>query len=751
MHRISVDYDPVSVQLPLPPPYSDYPGRASWLNFSGVSPVYLVRLKFTLKESAVVRFHVSADIRYMLYFDGKLLERGPERGDICRRGLDGFEIKMEAGEHCFLARILTLPNRQKPWGLIHTEYGFLLAAEEPFGELSTGRGAWEVRPSTGIVFPHETDIYRIATGIPGVYDAAEIKAEGSSLSGWQKAESGGPAYSALASLHFPANRRLLYPAGLPPQLNKPVPFSFDPVEVAPGESFETIIDLGDYYCFYPEPTLSGDGVIEIGATEALYQVGGPEMRKVPRNSLAGELRNWHMDSFVAAEEPQTIQPFFYRCGRLLVIRMKAGKHPLKLEGLRLMETRYPWEITGEISGGERFDRLAPALRRTLEMCTHDTYVDCPFYEQLMYAGDTRVEALISNVISPDRRMQRKAAAMFDRSRNWTGMPASCCPENGRQVIPAFSLIWMAMVHDNLMWDPGAEPAVRGQLAGIRSVMDAWELNRRPDGLIATLNGWNHVTAIPGWEHCIPPEAEIGEVAAVPNMMFLCFSKYAALLERHFGFTERAEWIETGRKRLAERLRERYYVPEYRLFADDAAKTLFSEPIQCLAILSGMFEPDAADGMFASDFPIEKCNFYFSHYYFEACRERGRADAMLKRLEDWELISELDLSTTPETTSGESRSDCHAWSAAPLFHWYASLAGIRPAAPGFVRVAANPAMPGLQPVRGKMPHPAGGFIRFDFNADYCELSLPEGVAGELVVHGRKEEIPPGETRRVDSSC
>lgn len=147
MHRIIIDYDPISVQLPLPPPYADFPGKtASWLNLPGNAPVRLARLKFILKEPATIRFHVSADLRYMLYLDGRLLERGPERGDLYQRGLESFEVKADAGEHCFLARVLTLPDRQKPWGLVHAGYGFLLAAEEPFRELSTGRGAWEFRP-----------------------------------------------------------------------------------------------------------------------------------------------------------------------------------------------------------------------------------------------------------------------------------------------------------------------------------------------------------------------------------------------------------------------------------------------------------------------------------------------------------------------------------------------------------------------------------------------------------------------------
>jgi hypothetical protein len=42
--------------------------------------------------------------------------------------------------------------------------------------------------------------------------------------------------------------------------------------------------------------------------------------------------------------------------------------------------------------------------------------------------------------------------------------------------------------------------------------------------------------------------------------------------------------------------------------------------------------------------------------------------------------------TPEPT----RSDCHAWSAHPLYHFFASILGIRPVEPGCSQISIRPA-------------------------------------------------------------
>ena len=39
--------------------------------------------------------------------------------------------------------------------------------------------------------------------------------------------------------------------------------------------------------------------------------------------------------------------------------------------------------------------------RTLKSCTWETYMDCPYYEQLQYLGDTRLQCLITYMTTGD--------------------------------------------------------------------------------------------------------------------------------------------------------------------------------------------------------------------------------------------------------------------------------------------------------------------------------------------------------------
>jgi len=93
----------------------------------------------------------------------------------------------------------------------------------------------------------------------------------------------------------------------------------------------------------------------------------------------------------------------------------------------------------------------------------------------------------------------------------------------------------------------------------------------------------------------------------------------------------------------------------------------------------------------------------------------------------------------------TRSDCHAWSASPVYELLATVCGIEPASPGFAAVRIEPHLGHLKEVSAKMPHPHGEIavsLKREGAGIAAEISLPEGVTGSFVWAGEMVELRAG---------
>jgi hypothetical protein len=148
----------------------------------------------------------------------------------------------------------------------------------------------------------------------------------------------------------------------------------------------------------------------------------------------------------------------------------------------------------------------------------------------------------------------------------------------------------------------------------------------------------------------------------------------------------------------------------------------------------------------TDTGLARTTISYSHYLFDACRKLGRTDVLLQRLDLWRGLSALGLYTTPEGPE-PTRSDCHAWGAHPIYHFFASILGIRPASPGFRTVRIEPQLGTLAWARGTMGHPSGAIIaeiETQGNSMHGRITLPAGVTGTLVLPGGTLPLQSGLT-------
>jgi len=760
---------------------------ASWIHLpdSTVRPLFAAyKCDFALEKSQTVRVHVSADERYELYLDGARVGCGPERGDGDGWSFETYDFQISAGNHLFVARVWSMGD-EAPYAQMSVAHGFLLCPQNPdlVPLLATGTAPWSGKVLSG--FSLRSKLCAWGTGDKLRVDGSRFdwgfeRGEGNSWGEVETRECGARFGSQpeAPSVHF------LAPAMLPPMMDEersgfsvkcvtdtPAPTSEipwrssenieaeraqwqaflkggAPLQIPPRTTRRVLVDLENYFCAFPELVMSGGkgSAVRIHWSEGLFE-NLENWSKGRRDEWDGKFFTamWEKKDGVGDEflpdggKNRAFSTLWWEAGRWLEWQIETGDEALTLESFALRETRYPLEMESKFAcDNAEIEGMIPIMVRALQMCSHETYMDCPYFEQLMYVGDTRLEVLLTYALTPDSRLPKKALRLFDWSRMRSGLTQSRYPSRVLQIIPPFSLWWVGMVYDFALWRDEAE-FVRSLLPGVRGVCDYFASLLNEDGLMSAPDGWNYGDWVgmsvlrrpdePHWKDGVPPDGERG-VSGVLNWQLVYTLRLAGQIEAWHGEPEIAVLQSRRAERLFEAIQKRFWNAGRGLYADDLAHTQWSEHAQCLAILSGYPSDSQREslerGLFEAK-DLARTTIYFSHYLLETCRVLGRMDKFFERLEDWETLVRNGLKTTIESPE-PTRSDCHAWGAHPLFHFFASVAGIRPTAPGFARFEFSPQLGILNRIEGEMPHPRG-IISFRADKNGSEVVAPKGVERE----------------------
>ena len=159
-------------------------------------------------------------------------------------------------------------------------------------------------------------------------------------------------------------------------------------------------------------------------------------------------------------------------------------------------------------------------------------MDCPYWEQLQYLGDTRIQSLISLYVAGDDRLMRNALLTADRSRIPEGLTMARGPTFVPQITPPFSLYWVDMVHDYFMYrdDPDF---VKQLLPGIEAVLGWFERRLDGNGMLGPLDWFNFSDWTPGFLCGAPAGVDDGNSALI-SLNFVYALDRAGMLFDYFG-------------------------------------------------------------------------------------------------------------------------------------------------------------------------------------------------------------------------
>jgi hypothetical protein len=486
-------------------------------------------------------------------------------------------------------------------------------------------------------------------------------------------------------------------------------------------------------------------------SEALYlpdpkQTIDHSQRKENRNEIENRYFHGYGDTFIAdGGKDRHFGSIWWAAGRYIEVVVETAEEPLTIQSIGFTDTGYPYDFDASFESSEPLlAQIMPRGLHTLKMCSHETSMDCPHFEQLNYAGDTRLQSLVAMHCTADDRLVRKGIRLFDWSRSGDNWTASRYPTRTLQTIPPFALWWVGSVLDYAR-SRGDRAFLSQIMPGVRGVMERWRQQINDEGLVVLPAGWNFVDWIPGWPG--GTRNEIGSPGGVEQWQVAYGLNALAQLEEMMGEPLLAQRNRQTAAALAATAERVYFDKARGMLADNLDHSKFSEHTQVMALVSGQLSSnlrESASKVLTTKSDLKTSSIYFSHYTFEALREIGRIDTLIERLAPWFDHAKNGLYTLIEQNE-PTRSDCHAWGAHPIYHFFATILGVRPTAFGFEKVEIRPQLGPLTLARGEMFHPRGR-IRVDLQQKQGriggEIALPEGLTGTLIANGQPVALKGG---------
>ncbi|MCD8482912.1 MAG: hypothetical protein LR015_09775 [Verrucomicrobia bacterium] len=470
------------------------------------------------------------------------------------------------------------------------------------------------------------------------------------------------------------------------------------VLIPAGTQMQILWDLGNYICAYPTLKVAdgADSTIALQWAESLYVEKDSDARcdKGFRDACAGKYWLGFGDEIHHPGGNRSYSAPWWRSGRWLRILVSTADEPLTIHDVRPLKTAYPFRRNWEFNTDQDFTDLLELCENGLRNCVHETFVDCPYYEQMQYVGDTRVQALTWLTACGDPRPVKRALELFNRSRWVNGFIAERCPTHDVQMSATYSLIQPLLLRDFAWWTDDPD-FVRSQLPGTRSALEEALACTHSTDLPTQLPGWLFVDWVnhPNWHGGVPG----GHDAPLqsPVLLHLPLALRAmAQLEDSFGEPLLAQRWRNWAQSAMNAIFAQFWHADRALLADDSHLSCWSEHAQALALDFHDIPPDKKrsllNALLSSSDSMAKASIYFSFHVHEALLCANQTEAFLQRLEFWQGLAEQGFKTTPEAPE-PARSDCHGWGAHPLYHCLSSLAGIRPAAPGFKRGCYQPSI------------------------------------------------------------
>ena len=518
----------------------------------------------------------------------------------------------------------------------------------------------------------------------------------------------------------------------------------------PGRWNSFIVDFGKIVVGSPELTIrgaAGGEVVETFHCETINpDDSSPDFQPETHCRMAFANR-------LLCRPGQQAHTFFHPIGfRYAVITVRGNRRPLEV-GITVRSTLYPMEQKGTFAHSDQgLEAIWQACAWTQRICALDAYVDTPWREQAQWLADARVQAANTFYYNGDARLFRRGINQIARQTTPDGLTYGHAPTMAHNcVLPDFTLLWMATLHDHYWQTGSTEPfldnqaTLRGALDYFRDWMDPHKGLLRHDKRYWLFLDWTDLQ-------------KDGCPTAYSLWLLYALDRLAALASVSNMKREAAEWRAwaKGLRKALQPLWSAGGLLRDGILPNGKTNPECSVHTQTLALLTDLAANRNASMLDQVLLPFirgrkeftARPSAYWITYVYSALISNGHEADVLPHLQQhW--LPMADFGTTSERFAEDagSSSRSHAWSSHPLVHLMTIGSGIHQTGANWKTVDYRPTFLGER-AEVELPTPHGTILsswRREPKAIHATLVLPRGVSARVVLPGHEHATATGRNR------
>lgn len=387
-------------------------------------------------------------------------------------------------------------------------------------------------------------------------------------------------------------------------------------------------------------------------------------------------RDFSVEVTVPAGITKYTNPFRRLGAKYLEVEADA---PVKIVKIGIRETLYPLAALPRPILNDKETSIYDICERTLRLCMHEHYEDCPWREQALYAMDSRNQMLCGYYAFGEFNFPKACIRLMAADNRPDGLLSICYPTSRDLVIPSFSLHFFTICAEYIEYSDDVE-LIREIYPKLISILKAFTDRINRNGLVPPFEGksyWNFYE----WNNGLSgygASRGIVEPDIILNTLLSLALQKMAYISKKLGYEDSFTELSND---LNKTIRSTFFDKDQGVFRDRNEKVSYSVLGNSLAILAGV--TDSAESAALAEklrantslTPISLSMRCFLNDALLKVDKKKYAPAILEDIERiYTPMVEAGIGTVWETELGRrdfgnAGSLCHGWSALPIYYYH----------------------------------------------------------------------------------